>query len=809
MSGGMGTRLRPLTCHLPKPMVPIFNKPVMEYGIDLFKKYGINDIAVTLYYLPNMIMDYFGDGSKYNANIKYYIEDKPLGTGGSVKNADEFLDSTIVVISGDAFTNIDIGKACDFHREKGSKATLILKREPIPLEYGVVITDEDGRIIRFLEKPTWGEVFSDTINTGIYILEPEVLDYYKKGENFDFSKDLFPRLLKDNIPMYGYITEEYWCDIGDLNTYMKTHVDILSDKEKQYLLENNNKDSIWIGEGTIIEKNAKIYSPTYIGKNTIIREGAIIEPYTVIGDYCTIGEGTSIKKSIIWNNANISKNCEIRKSVICNHVYVDERCRIFEGVTVGSFSKIFQDATIKPNVKIWPYKTIGKNITLKENLIWMEKATRKLFGSRNILGRFNIDITPEIAAGIGTAFATVIQNKGTFIVSSDEYNLSKSVKNSIISGILSTGALVIDIKNSTIPMCRFGVKHFKGSGGIHISTDSNYEDMIYIEFFNGEGANIDKNTQRKIENCFSIEDFKRCSGEEIKDVVNIYNFASIYLKEGKEQLENINKIRKTKPKIIIASQSKNISTLAENYLKDIGCQVNIVPYNKDLGIKDIQNFVLEEDGLLGILYSENGEKIILTDGFTIIQDEKYYLLSLLIGFKSGEIHEAIIPYNFPRIMEELAKAYNGIALYSKSNIEDIIQTIVNKKIDFQYILNFDSIWATGKIINYLIGNNTTLNKILIELPEYFYFKKEIPCNWKDKGNVIKRLTVDRKDGIELKEGVRFIDDKGWALIIPDEEKPIFNLYIEGYNEEYAEELWIKYDEKINNLIKNQLDERKD
>jgi mannose-1-phosphate guanylyltransferase/phosphomannomutase len=257
MSGGVGTRLRPLTCHLPKPMVPIFNKPVMEYGINLLKKYGINDIAVTLCYLPKIITDYFGDGSEFNVNINYYIEDRPLGTGGSVKNAHEFFDNTIVVISGDAFTNIDLGKAHNFHKEKGSKATLILSREPVPLEYGVVITDDNGKIIRFLEKPSWGEVFSDTINTGIYILEPEVLDYYKQGENFDFSKDLFPRLLRDNVPMYGYITEEYWCDVGDLNTYIETHVDVLSDEKKHYLLGKEQGKGIWIGEGTILEKVAK------------------------------------------------------------------------------------------------------------------------------------------------------------------------------------------------------------------------------------------------------------------------------------------------------------------------------------------------------------------------------------------------------------------------------------------------------------------------------------------------------------------------------------------------------------------------
>jgi mannose-1-phosphate guanylyltransferase/phosphomannomutase len=210
MAGGEGTRLRPLTCNIPKPMVPIVNKPVMEHIIELLRKHNLTDIAVTLQYLPNIIKNHFNDGREYDVNLKYYVEDKPMGTAGSVKNAEDFLDDTFIVISGDALTDIDLKKAIDFHFSKKSMATLVLKKVEIPLEYGVVVTDENGRITRFLEKPSWGEVFSDTVNTGIYILSPEVLKYYNKNEIFDFSKDLFPLLLKQDKPMYGYVSEDYW-----------------------------------------------------------------------------------------------------------------------------------------------------------------------------------------------------------------------------------------------------------------------------------------------------------------------------------------------------------------------------------------------------------------------------------------------------------------------------------------------------------------------------------------------------------------------------------------------------------------------
>lgn len=802
MSGGMGTRLRPLTCHLPKPMVPIFNKPVMEYAIDLLKKHGIRDIGVTLYYLPSMIMDYFGEGENFGVNMKYYIEDKPLGTGGSVKNADELLDSTFVVISGDGFTNIDLTKAYEFHKERGSKATLILKREPIPLEYGVVITDEKGKIIRFLEKPSWGEVFSDTINTGIYILEPEVLDYYQIGENFDFSKDLFPKFLKDNIPMYGYISEDYWCDIGDLDTYVRVHEDILKNSKNYYLSDTTNED-IWVGKGTIIEEGCKIIPPVYIGEGCVIKNGATIGPYTVIGNYSVIEEGTSIKRSIIWDNVNISKNCEIRKAVLCNHVLLKERIRIFEGGVIGSYSKIFEDTTIKPKVKIWPYKTVVDRVVVKDNLVWEEKKSRKLFGYRNISGRYNIDITPEIAVGIGSSFSSVIKNKGTYLISSDEHSISKAIKNSISSGIMSTGAQVIDINNSTLPMCRFGVKYYKADGGVHISSSINNEDELHIEFINKDGANIDKNTERKIENTLIIEDFKRCKVCDVKDIVDISNFSSVYLKEGSSRLKNIDKIKNKVPRIIITSPSKNIVSIGEKFLKEIGCNVKVVDYNGKMEIKEFQNIIFDEEGDLGFIYGEDGEKLIVVDSFNVINDEKYFLLTLLIGFKSGDLDKAVIPYNFPRIVEQIVNKYEGNTIYSKTNISNFIQEMLNRNIDFQYTLNFDSILASGIILDYIIGENTSLKEIVAEIPQYFYVKKQIPCSWDDKGSIIRRLAEDRKQKIEMEEGVRFIDEKGWALIIPDQEKPHFNIYIEALNEEYAEELWTFYDDKIREMIGSQ------
>ncbi|MEN6581452.1 MAG: nucleotidyltransferase family protein, partial [Armatimonadota bacterium] len=229
MAGGEGSRLRPLTCRCPKPLVSVANKPVMQHIIELLKRHGVNDVVATLYYLADEIVGYFGDGADFGVNLSYSVEDTPLGTAGSVKNAEAMLrDGTFIIISGDALTDIDLTAACDFHRSRGAVATLILKRVSNPLEYGVVVTDDNGGIQRFLEKPSWGEVFSDTVNTGIYILEPEVFDLMEPGRNYDFSQDIFPQLLRTGRPIYGYISDGYWCDIGNLDACLQANYDALN-----------------------------------------------------------------------------------------------------------------------------------------------------------------------------------------------------------------------------------------------------------------------------------------------------------------------------------------------------------------------------------------------------------------------------------------------------------------------------------------------------------------------------------------------------------------------------------------------------
>ncbi|HEY9870554.1 MAG TPA: NDP-sugar synthase, partial [Candidatus Obscuribacterales bacterium] len=375
MAGGSGTRLRPLTSHLPKPMVPVANKPMAEHIVALLKRHGFKDIIFTLHYLPQSIQDYFGDGSEFGVNIGYSTEEgRPLGTAGCVKAIQDQLDETFLVISGDCLTDIDLTRAVEFHQMRKSKATIVLKRVENPLEYGVVITGADGRIQRFVEKPGASEIFSDTVNTGIYILEPEVMLYVVLGREQDFSNDLFPLLLLRNEPMFGFVADGYWCDIGNLQVYRQAHMDVLDGKVKLDLGLAQIEPGIWVGEGTQINSSAKLEAPALIGRSCRIGDDVVVGSHTVIGDNVVIQEKASLKHPLIWSNSYIGSNCALRACVVCSHATIHRGAEILEGAVIGVNSAIGQEAIVSPDVRIWPGKNVDSGAQVTNSLIWGTRA---------------------------------------------------------------------------------------------------------------------------------------------------------------------------------------------------------------------------------------------------------------------------------------------------------------------------------------------------------------------------------------------------------------------------------------------------
>src|ERR1700747_2047402 len=250
MAGGEGTRPRPMTANHPQPSLPVVNTPIMEHVLRLLRRHGFDETVVTVQFLASMVRNYFGDGEDFGMTLQYATEETPLGTAGSVKNAeDELRSGPFLVISGDALTDIDLSAMVAYHKKQGALVTVGLTRVPNPLEFGIIIVDDDGRIQRFLEKPTWGQVFSDTVNTGIYVMEPEVLAEVPAGEPVDWSGDVFPRLVKAGAPLFGWVAEGYWQDVGTHEAYLKAQADVLSGQVEAEIDGFEVSPGGWVAEG--------------------------------------------------------------------------------------------------------------------------------------------------------------------------------------------------------------------------------------------------------------------------------------------------------------------------------------------------------------------------------------------------------------------------------------------------------------------------------------------------------------------------------------------------------------------------------
>ncbi len=827
MAGGSGTRLRPLTSNLPKPMVPVLNKPMAEHIVNLLSEHNFKDIVFTLHYLPDAIKDYFGTGEDFGVNIKYATEEgKPLGTAGCVKAIQDELDSTFLVISGDGLTDIDLSAALAYHKQKKSKATIILKAVENPLDYGVVITDKDSRVQRFVEKPGASEIFSDTVNTGIYILEPEVLLYVLLGKEQDFAKDLFPLLLLRNEPMYGYVANGYWCDIGNLQMYRQAHTDILQEKVKLKLTTTQSDPGIYIGNNCQIAPTVKIIPPVLIGDNCRISSGASIEANSVIGDNVLIQEGVSIRQSIVWSNTYIGHNANLRACVVCNNVTIHNSAEILEGAIIGANTLIGQEAHIKPDVRIWPGKNIDSGSKVTESLIWGSRAPRTLFGAHGIRGIANIEITPEFAVRIAAAYGATL-GSGSVLVSRDSWRVSQMITRAIISGLVSVGIEVQNLESMQLPISRYYVKTQQANGLIHVRVSQAEPEKVSIEFFDNTGVAITKSMERKIESTFFKEDFPRCMPYDVGNINFPSRIREYYTDEfikhikGKVFEEDTvaycvipgsNFTRKTKtgtistraPKVVVDYAMAESNVLLPDLLGQLGIDTVVLnssirafPPRRDerLGMrKQLADVVKALNADLGVQIGKNGEQIVLVDNQgQIIKGELLLATVAEIVLKDKQNKTIVIPVNASSAIERIASKYNVEVVRCKASETEIGSTTASTQnvvfggsangcfIFPEFQNGYDAMITTGQVIEHLIYQDRSLNEAIATLPPIIYQVEAVHCPWEKKGRIMRLMVEKHQDKqMELLDGVKIqTRQNDWVLILPDAIEPVVHVYADG------------------------------
>lgn len=822
MAGGAGTRLRPLTCDLPKPMVSIFNRPIAEHIIRLLRQNGIEEIITTLHYLPDVLRDYFQDGSEFGVRMIYAVEaDQPLGTAGCVKNIEELLRSTFLVISGDSVTDFDLRQAIAFHRTRASKATIVLTRVPNPLEFGVVITNEQGQIQRFLEKPSTSEVFSDTVNTGIYILEPEVLAYLPDQTAADFSQDLFPLLLDKGVPMYGYVASGYWCDVGNLETYRQAQYDQLPNYQPNAMGYTEYAPGIWVGPETIIDPSSTIAAPTLIGSQCRIGPRVRIEGGTIIGDHVTVGADADLQRPIIWSGCNIGEEAHLSGCIVARGVNVDRRVQLLEGSVIGPTCNIGEEAKVNSHVRVWPHKHIEAGAILNSNLIWGYTAHRNLFGQRGVAGLANVEIIPEFAVKLGAAYGSTLQSGMQVTVSRDQRPVSRMVSRSIIAGLMSVGIHVQDLKSTAIPVARSVLPVLDVAGGIHVRVDPRRSKQILIEFFDRKGINISKAAEKKIEGAFFKEDFRRATVPEIGNIVEVNQAIDIYNRGFAAQISGM-ALQDSNTKVVIDYAYAVAGAVLPQLLARFGCDAVVLnaslshtaptTQTRETLLDELGRVVIALKANFGVQVAANGELLTLVDETgDIIRGEDLTALMTDVMLSTHPGSTVVVPVQSSQAIELIAANYNGKVIRTKNNPTALMEacynnphTILGGSGEMGFIFpqlhpGFDAMFCIAKLIELLQTQRRTLGEIRSNCPTIAHHRIHIRCPWKVKGALMRHMVETHvNQRIELIDGVKIFNDRhdSWVLVLPDASEPLIHIYANSADADWVHQTLDRFEQDV-------------
>ncbi|MCU0641555.1 MAG: sugar phosphate nucleotidyltransferase [Candidatus Margulisbacteria bacterium] len=815
LAGGLGTRLHPLTVNIPKPMVPVANQPLMEYVIYLLRKHKFKDITALLYHQPESIKSYFGDGSAFGVDLTYAEAKEDYGTAGAVKFAAQNFpdkDEPILIISADLITDFDLEAVTRYHRQKQALATLVLTRVANPLPYGIVITDKEGRIKRFLEKPSWSEVFSDTINCGIYVLDQAVLAAIPAGRSFDFSQDLFPRLLTDKKPLYGYVADGVWKDIGSLAEYARVHAEIAGAKKFQ-IASDAAVDPTVRREGTVI-----------IGAGTTVAADALLAEVS-IGRNCRIGPGARLRHSVIWDDVTIGAEAQLEQAIVARRSVVGDRSLLEEGTVIGEECHLGKDVNLKPYVKVWPHKVIEAGATVSRSMVWRERWSRSIFGPYGVTGLCNVELTPEFAAALGAAYGAVLGQGAHISTSRDSHKSSRMIYRALIAGVLSAGVNVSNLEEVPIPVNRYELKALKSRGGFHVRKSPYDPQVIDIKFFDENGMDLTSAREKKIERVYASEEYRRVGVEATGELSFPFHRVAESYKEGALSGVDREAISNARFKVVVDYAYSSASSIFPSILGDLGIEVIAVNAHIDetkitktrqafeKALDQLSQIVKSLGADLGVMLDTGAEKVFLCDerGALLRGDQELAVMALLVA-KATKQAQIAVPVKASRVLDQLAQQFNFQIIRTKTSVRDMMDASSRPGISMmgenlggfifpEFQPAFDAMFTTIKLLELLARTKEKLSAVSAAVPRIVMTCKDVSCAPEKKGTVLRTIIDEVKDEeVDLTDGVKIFDGEDWVLILPDPARPIIHVCAEADNDRTVQKLIARYVEKIDSII---------
>jgi mannose-1-phosphate guanylyltransferase/phosphomannomutase len=800
MAGGEGTRLRPLTSNQPKPMVPIVGKPCMEHIVELLRQHGFEDIIVTLAFMPQAIRGYFGAGEAQGVSIRYSVEESPAGTAGSVKLAEDALDEPFLVISGDALCDIDLGKLVHFHQEKDAIVTIGLKSVDNPLEFGIVVTDSDGRVERFLEKPSWGQVFTDTINTGIYVLDPEVLRHIPDDRPFDFSKELFPLLLEMGRPISGYVADGYWQDIGNLDQYRQANFDALDERVSLNIQGIRLRGNIWVGEGVELADIESVEGPAFVGNYCRIGARASVGPYSVLSTSVTLRDHARMVRSVIDSSTYVGRSALIEGAIVGKSCDIRPHARLHEGVAVGDSCTIGEQSVVMPGVRIYPFKEVEAGAVVDRHLIWESRMPSRLFGRDAVAGLINVDLTPETALRMGIALGTALKRGERVVMSRAAPPACRLLKRAALSGVISTGVHVADLHVMAPAVNRHFLKNEGMGAGVHVRPSAHDPEVMEIQFFEAPGMQASPEFVKEIEKYFQRQEFRRAAHDEVGKITSPARAAEGYVADLIRTVD-VAAIRARGFRVVVEYAHSAVSLVLPLVLGALGVEaIAAHPYAGEysppitLGeaLGQTKRLVSAAGTDLGVVLDESGERIYLVDEQARevpVEQELLLFLSLLAS--DGKKGALALPTTVTSLAEPLVKGSSLEILRTPASLSALTRAAVVDNVVFagsvgggfvfpDFLPAYDGVASLCKLLELLAPVDKPLSALVASLPESTVVHREVRCPWSRKGTVMRVLTERMKGKkVETLDGIKVFEKRGWAQVLPDPDEPLVHVYAEG------------------------------
>jgi len=795
-------------------MLPVVNQPIMEHVLRLLRRHGFDETVVTVQFLASMVRNYFGDGEDFGMSLQYATEETPLGTAGSVKNAEDALrDQPFLVISGDALTDIDLSELVRFHKDNGALVTVGLTRVPDPLEFGIIIVDDDGRIQRFLEKPTWGQVFSDTVNTGIYVMEPEVLAEFPVGEVTDWSADVFPRLLDRGAPLYGWIADGYWEDVGNHASYLKAQADVLARRVQTEIAGFEVSPGVWVGEGAEVDPDAALTGPLAIGDYAKIEGGARLREFTVVGSNVVVKEGAFLHRAVVHNNVYVGVGTTLRGCVVGKNTDVMRSARIEESAVVGDECVIEPEAYVSADVKVYPFKTIEAGAVVNASVIWESRGQRTLFGPRGVSGLVNVEVTPELCVRLASAYATTLRKGTTVTTSRDVSRAARALKRAVHGALNASAINVVDLEAQPLPVARFETARSEYSGGVALRTTPGDPQSIDIIFLDSDGADMSLTAQRKLERVFSRQEYRRAFPGEIAELTYPPRVVEAYT-DALLRAVDMSGVQDADLKVVADCAGGTASLVLPVVLGRIGVDVLTVNNRLDeasptqslaqirAGMHRLAELVSSSRAAFGVRFDPVGERITLVDDKgALVSDERALLVVLDLIAAERRSGRVALPVTTTMVAEQVSQFHAVQVDWTPTSLHGLYEATAAKDVIFaadgrggfvmpEFSRSIDGIAAFARLLGLVARTRLTLSQIDARIPVSHLLKRSIPTPWAAKGSVMRTVVeaagerkVDTTDGVRVEE-----PDGGWILVLPDPSDAVTHLWAESTDGDSAQTL---------------------